>query len=165
MSLPEKFRLVVGALPEGGRLPESDAYPFGTLRPVREGYIERNGVKSWYAVWGDSGPWIAFAPIFQIAQSQILKAAVPYLAQHFRVVTMDGRGNGRSDRPRGQEAYSFEQYYQDFVAVLDAAGADRLAVVGISATPDRFNQLIVGTGRANRPVDVDGTDSSSMGHV
>jgi len=157
--LPESFGKVVGELPEGGRLPESDALPFGTLRPVREGYVERNGVKSWYAVWGESGPWIAFAPIFQITHSQMLKATVPYLAQHFRVVTMDGRGNGRSDRPRGQEAYSFEEYYQDFVAVLDAAGADRLAVVGISATtmtalrlaaehPERVSHVIVAGGFA-----------------
>jgi pimeloyl-ACP methyl ester carboxylesterase len=74
---------------------------------------------------GQPGPWLAFAPIFQITHSQILKAVVPYLACHFRVITMDGRGNGRSDRPRGQAAYSFEADYRDFVAVLDAVGADR----------------------------------------
>ena len=159
MKLPESFGRVVGALPEGGRLPPAYEGPFGTLQPAREGYVERNGVKSWYAVWGEKGPWIAFAPIFQITHSQMLKATVPYLAQHFRVVTMDGRGNGRSDRPRGQEAYTFEEYYQDFVAVLDAAGADRLAVVGISATtmtalrlaaeqPERVSHVIVAGGFA-----------------
>jgi pimeloyl-ACP methyl ester carboxylesterase/predicted glycosyltransferase len=162
--IPESFRKVVGALPQAGRLPASEHYPFETMRPVRDGYVERDGVKSWYAVWGESGPWIAFAPIFQIAHSQILKATVPYLARHFRVVTMDGRGNGRSDRPRGQEAYAFEEYYQDFVAVLDAAGADRLAVVGISATamtalrlaaehPERVSHVIVAGGYAEARID------------
>ena len=63
-----------------------------------------------------------FAQPFQIVHSQLLKATVPYLSQHFRVLTMDGRGNGRSDRPRGQEAYSFDHFHADFVAVLDAAG-------------------------------------------
>jgi type III restriction enzyme len=38
-------------------------------------------------------------------------------------------------------------------------------VVGISATPERFNQLIVGTGRMNRPVDVDVADVRASGLI
>lgn len=38
-------------------------------------------------------------------------------------------------------------------------------VVGISATPERFNQLIVGTGRMNRPVDVDNDDVRKSGLI
>ena len=38
-------------------------------------------------------------------------------------------------------------------------------VVGISATPERFNQLIVGTGRMNRPVDVDVGDVRISGLI
>ncbi|MEO8179775.1 MAG: alpha/beta fold hydrolase [Deltaproteobacteria bacterium] len=77
-------------------------------------------MKSWYAVWGESGPWLAFAPIFQIVNAQVLKATVPYLSQRFRVVSMDGRGNGRSDRPARKEEYNSDAHYQDLVAVLDA---------------------------------------------
>ena len=106
---PGSFEKIVGELPEPGRLPSTEGYPFETVRPAREGYVERDGVKSWYAVWGEQGPWIAFAPVFQITHVQLLKATVPYLSQHFRVITMDGRGNGRSDRPAGQEAYTFEE--------------------------------------------------------
>jgi pimeloyl-ACP methyl ester carboxylesterase/predicted glycosyltransferase len=156
---PGSFEKIVGELPQPGRPPATEGYPFETVRPVRDGYVERDGVKSWYAVWGEAGPWIAFAPIFQITHTQMLKATVPYLSRHFRVVTMDGRGNGRSDRPQGQEAYSFEHYYRDFLAVLDAAGADRVAVVGISATtmtalrlaaehPERVSHVIVAGGYA-----------------
>ena len=36
----------------------------------------------------------------------------------------------------GQAAYSFDHFYRDFVAVLDAVGADRVALVGISADGD-----------------------------
>jgi pimeloyl-ACP methyl ester carboxylesterase/predicted glycosyltransferase len=165
-SLPERLRKVVGVLPEGGRLPAADGHLFETVRAARDGYVERNGVKSWYAVWGESGPWIAFAPIFQIAHSQLLKATVPYLSRHFRVVTMDGRGNGRSDRPRGQDKYSFDDYYLDFVAVLDAVGVDRLAVIGLSATamtalrlagerPERVSHVIVAGGYADARIDDD----------
>jgi pimeloyl-ACP methyl ester carboxylesterase/predicted glycosyltransferase len=161
---PGSFEKIVGELPQPGRLPSVEGYPFETVRPVRDGHVERDGVKSWYAVWGESGPWIAFAPIFQITHMQMLKATVPYLSRHFRVVTMDGRGNGRSDRPQGQEAYSFDHYYQDFLTVLDAAGADRVAVVGISATtmtalrvaaehPERVSHVIVAGGYAEARLD------------
>jgi pimeloyl-ACP methyl ester carboxylesterase/predicted glycosyltransferase len=164
MKRPESFDRVVGALPEGGGLPHGQEFPFGTLRPVRDGFVERNGVKSWYAVYGEKGPWIAFGPIFQITHSQMLKTTVPYLAEHFRVFTMDLRGNGRSDRPRGQDHYTFDEYYADFAAALDAAGVERAALVGISATtmtvlrfaaehPERASHVIVVGGYADARID------------
>jgi pimeloyl-ACP methyl ester carboxylesterase/predicted glycosyltransferase len=132
-ALPERFRRMAGPLPAPGGLDPDASYPFDTLSPTREGTIDRDGVKLWYAVWGDSGPWLAFAPPFQIVHTGLLKATVPWLSQHFRVLTMDGRGNGRSDRPQGQQHYSFDLYHGDFIAALDAAGVDRTALVGISA--------------------------------
>ncbi|VTU20246.1 alpha/beta hydrolase [Variovorax sp. RA8] len=131
--LPQRLARIAGPLPEAGTVPDAVSSPYETVQPVQEGFIEREGVRVWYATWGESGPWIAFAPPFQIVHSQMLKGTVPYLSRHFRVITMDGRGNGRSDRPAGQEAYSFDHFYGDFVAVLDAVGAERVALVGISA--------------------------------
>ena len=162
--IPDSFRLVVGELPQPGQLGVPDGQLFETVHPAHEGYVERNGVRSWYAVWGNSGPWIAFAPIFQIVHSQVLKATVPYLSRHFRVITMDGRGNGRSDRPTDPGAYTFDDYFGDFVAVLDAAGADRVAVIGISATamtalrlaaeqPERVTHIVVAGGFAEMRLD------------
>ena len=131
--LPERFHRIAGPLPEPGSVPDADASPYDTVQPAQQGFVDRAGVKIWYAVWGDAGPWIAFAPSFQVVHSEMLKGTVPYLSQHFRVITTDGRGNGRSDRPTGQAAYSFDQFHADFVAVLDAVGAERTALVGISA--------------------------------
>ncbi len=132
-SLPARFERIAGPLPEPGAVPDAGTSPYATVAPAQEGFIDRDGVKIWYAVWGDSGPWIAFAPPLQIVHSQMLKGTVPYLSRHFRVITTDGRGNGRSDRPLGQDAYSFDHFHADFVAVLDALGVDRVALVGISA--------------------------------
>jgi pimeloyl-ACP methyl ester carboxylesterase/predicted glycosyltransferase len=161
---PKQVRDIAGELPEGGHLPASDAYPYETVRPVRHGIVEREGVKIWYAVWGDSGPWLAFPPTYQIAHSQLLKATVPYLCRHFRVVTMDGRGNGRSDRPEQSEAYCFDEYYADLVAVLDAVPVTRVALVAISAAtltalrfaaeqPERVTHLVVAGGFAESRLD------------
>ena len=163
---PDSFRTVVGELPAPGRLPDAAHYPFDTVSPVREGFVERDGVRLWHAVWGESGPWIAFAPAFQIVHTQMLKATVPYLSQHFRVITMDSRGNGRSDRPQHKDAYSFEHFYADFVAVMDAVGVERSAVIGISAgaltalrfaaeQPQRVTHLVTAGGFAESMVSDD----------
>ncbi len=163
--LPDSFRKIVGDLPQKpGELPTTEGYPYETIRPVRDGFVERDEVKSYYAVFGEAGPWIAFAPVFQLAHMQIFKGTVPYLAQHFQVLTMDLRGNGRSDRPLGQQHYSFDQYYADFVAVLDQLEIRKLAVIGASATamtairlaatqPERVTHLIVSGGYAESRLD------------
>lgn len=130
--LPQRLRLQVGALPPAGTLP--DPYPYETVEPHRDGCVERAGVRTWYAQYGASGPWLVFSPIYQIANSYMLRGVVPWLSQHFRVLVMDLRGNGRSDRPTRPEDYSFDHYYADLLAVLDAAQADKVAIVGISAT-------------------------------
>ncbi len=149
------YRRVVGELQQPGEVPAAHRQPYETITPAREGFIERNGVKTWYAIWGAHGPWIAFAPVFQITHSQILKTTVPYLSRHFRVITTDLRGNGRSDRPTGAAHYCFDEYYADFVAVLDAtAGADPVACTALSVTamtairlaaeqPQRLSHLII----------------------
>ncbi len=162
---PEVFRTTVGDLPKPGEVPQAHWQPYETITAAREGFVDRNGVKTWYAVWGTHGPWIAFAPIFQITHSQILKTTVPYLSRHFRVITTDLRGNGRSDRPEHGHHYTFDEYYADFVAVLDAtAGADRVACIAISVTtmtairlaaeqPHRVSHLIVVGGFADFRID------------
>ncbi len=44
-------------------------------------------------------------PPWSIVHSRFWKLQVPYLARHFRVITFDGRGNGRSDRPDSAADY------------------------------------------------------------
>ena len=155
----ERLAIAAGPLPALGTL--NEPYPFETVVPEREGYVERDGVRTWYAHYGASGPWLAFAPVFQIGNTNLHKGVVPYLAQHFRVVVTDLRGNGRSDRSATPEAYTFDHYFADFVAVLDALQVDRAAIVGISATamvalrlaaeqPARVSHLVIAGGYAAR---------------
>jgi pimeloyl-ACP methyl ester carboxylesterase/predicted glycosyltransferase len=100
--------------------------------PDTEGFIERGGVKVGYEVFGAGEPAILLLTSWAIVHARQWKAQVPYLARHFRVITVEGRGNGRADRPGTAEAYGDREYVDDAIAVLDATGVDRAVVVGLS---------------------------------
>jgi pimeloyl-ACP methyl ester carboxylesterase/predicted glycosyltransferase len=100
--------------------------------PDTEGLIERDGVKVGYEVFGAGEPAILLLTSWAIVHARQWKAQVPYLARHFQVITVEGRGNGRADRPGTAEAYRDREYVDDAIAVLDATGVDRAVVVGLS---------------------------------
>ncbi|HTW04177.1 MAG TPA: alpha/beta fold hydrolase [Streptosporangiaceae bacterium] len=102
--------------------------------PNAEGFVDRGGVKVGYEVFGEGEPAVVFAPINPIVHSRGWKAQVPYLARRFKVITIDPRGNGRSDRPEAAEAYAQTEFVADTVAVMDACDVDRAVVVGISSS-------------------------------
>jgi pimeloyl-ACP methyl ester carboxylesterase len=100
--------------------------------PDREGYIERAGVRVFYEVYGSGEPTVLLLPTWSLIHSRHWKLQIPYLARHCRVVTFDGRGNGRSDRPVGAEAYAIREFALDALAVLDATETERAVLVGVS---------------------------------
>ncbi|MCX6465539.1 MAG: alpha/beta fold hydrolase [Pseudonocardiales bacterium] len=100
--------------------------------PDVEDHVVRDGVRIGYEVYGPPGPTLLLPTSMPLVHARQWKAQVPYLARHFRVVVVDHRGNGRSDRPPGPAAYGAEQDLADLVAVLDATGTDRAVVVGLS---------------------------------
>ena len=102
--------------------------------PDAEGFVDRGGVKIGYEVFGEGEPAVVFAPVNPIVHSHAWKAQVPYLARRFRVITIDPRGNGRSDRPRSAAAYAQTEFVADTVAVMDACEVECAVVVGISSS-------------------------------
>jgi pimeloyl-ACP methyl ester carboxylesterase len=100
--------------------------------PDTEGYVDRDGVKLHYEVFGDGRPTLLLLPTWTIIHARFWKAQVPYLARHYRVVTYDGPGNGRSDRPLHAGPYRCEQQALAAAAVLDATGTDQAVVVSLS---------------------------------
>jgi pimeloyl-ACP methyl ester carboxylesterase len=101
-------------------------------QPSRDGYVERDGVKVFYEVFGDGDPTVMLLPTWSIIHSRHWKLQVPDLARRHRVVTFDGRGNGRSDRPAGAEAYRPAEFTADALAVMDATGTGRAVLVALS---------------------------------
>ncbi|HEY3249156.1 MAG TPA: alpha/beta hydrolase [bacterium] len=101
--------------------------------PDTEGYIERGGVRVFYEAFGDGSPTVMFLPAWAIVHSRAWKAQIPFFARHYRVVTFDPRGNGRSDRPPDAAAYSSRESMQDALAVMDVTDTDRAVLIGFSA--------------------------------
>jgi pimeloyl-ACP methyl ester carboxylesterase/predicted glycosyltransferase len=101
--------------------------------PDQDGYVERDGVRIFYEVYGTGEPTVLLLPTWSIIHSRHWKAQIPYLARHARVITFDGRGNGRTDRPGAVSAYAEREFAADALAVLDATGTDRAVLVGLSA--------------------------------
>jgi 3-oxoadipate enol-lactonase/4-carboxymuconolactone decarboxylase len=77
--------------------------------------------------------------------------ALPYLLPNFFLIRMDARGHGASDAPAGD--YTLELLAADALAVLDEAGAGKVAICGVSlggmigmalalAAPARVSALI-----------------------
>ncbi len=105
--------------------------------PDVEGFVERDGVRVAYEVYGQGEPTILFVPTWHIVHSRLWKAQIPYFARHGRVVTFDPRGNGKSDRPAEPEAYDEREMAADIVAVMDATGTDRASLVTLSLGAQR----------------------------
>jgi pimeloyl-ACP methyl ester carboxylesterase/predicted glycosyltransferase len=105
--------------------------------PDGTGYVERDGVKVYYEVYGSGAPTVLLLPTWSLIHSRHWKMQIPYLARHCRVLTFDGRGNGRSDRPGEREAYDEREFAADALAVMDATGTDRAVIVGFSMGAQR----------------------------
>jgi pimeloyl-ACP methyl ester carboxylesterase len=105
--------------------------------PDAEGYVERDGIRVFYEVYGEGEPAIFMLPTWSIIHSRCWKGQIPYLARHFRVLCCDPRGNGRSDRPRRPDAYLEEEFAADALAVMDATGTERAILVSVSRGAER----------------------------
>ena len=119
--------------------------------PDEEGFIEREGVRVFWERYGEGEPAILLLPTWSIIHSRCWKMQAPYLARHFRVITFDPRGNGRSDRPEEPQAYAEVEFAADALDVLDATGTERAVIVSFSMGAQRGLLLA-----ANHPERVEG---------
>ena len=120
-----KSPVAAPASPTGTRGRRAGASRRAPATPTSEGYVERDGVRIFWERYGDGEPTVLLLPTWSIVHSRFWKPQIPYLARHCRVITFDGRGNGRSDRPAGAEAYSTDEFAADALAVMDATGTER----------------------------------------
>jgi pimeloyl-ACP methyl ester carboxylesterase/predicted glycosyltransferase len=103
--------------------------------PDSSGYVKRDGVRLYYEVYGSGEPTVFLLPTWSIIHSRHWKMQIPYLASHCRVLTFDGRGNGRSDRPAA--GYDEREFAADALAVMNATATERAVLVSLSLGAQR----------------------------
>ncbi|HEY2766683.1 MAG TPA: alpha/beta fold hydrolase [Solirubrobacteraceae bacterium] len=100
--------------------------------PDSEGFVERDGQHIFYEVYGEGEETIFLLPTWSLIHSRHWKMQIPYLARHFRVLVMDGLGNGRSERCRDRKRYAAAEFARDCLAVMDATGTERAVMASLS---------------------------------
>jgi pimeloyl-ACP methyl ester carboxylesterase len=102
------------------------------IEAKNSGSISRAGVRVHYEEFGSGTRCVLLLPTWSIVHSDIWRHQVPHLAQHYRVLTFDGRGNGLSDRPMDPDAYSEREFAADALAIMDALDVKEAAIVSNS---------------------------------
>lgn len=119
-----------------------------------------DGTRIYYEVQGRGSPLVLF---HGTATSSALWRELGYveaLADR-RLILIDGRGHGRSDKPREESAYRLDLFVADVLAVLGHCGIERTDFFGYSLggrlgfalaaeASHRLNALVIGGG-SHRP--------------
>jgi pimeloyl-ACP methyl ester carboxylesterase len=102
--------------------------------------------------YGSGDRAILFVPTWNLVDSRVVGHQVAAFSPHATVLTYDPRGAGASERPA--RGYTFAAHAADVVAVMDACGLERAAVVTASrglnaavlvaaAHPERVERIAV----------------------
>lgn len=117
---------------------------------MTEQYAEVNGVKLCYEIFGEG------YPLFLIhgfgAKKEEWIAQVPDLSKQFKVVRLDNRGAGKSDRPDSE--YTMEVFADDIKGLMEHLGIEKVNIIGwslggmivqnfILKYPERVNKMIL----------------------
>jgi pimeloyl-ACP methyl ester carboxylesterase len=117
----------VETVPTGfGSVSEAPNLPAGFTETFTSRYVDAGGLRQ-HVVIGGQGP--ALLLIHGWPENWYAwRLVMPTLAEHFTVVAVDQRGIGLTEKPAG--GYDAGTLANDLVALMDALGHDRFAVVG-----------------------------------
>jgi pimeloyl-ACP methyl ester carboxylesterase len=113
-------------------------------------------------------------PIDLVRRAPIVRA-LQELPDEFRLIFIDHRGHGRSDKPHDPAAYAMPVRVDDVLAVLDELGIERAHFLGISwggrlcfglgeHAPERVRSLVI-FGQQPYAIDPDGPLTRAVGEA
>ncbi|OGO58712.1 MAG: hypothetical protein A2Z32_13490 [Chloroflexi bacterium RBG_16_69_14] len=116
-----------------------------------------------------------FLDPLELVQNAPIARALQALPEEFRLIYVDHRGHGRSDKPHDASAYAMPLRVADVVAVLDKLGIERAHFIGISwggrltfgigeHAPERTRSLVI-VGQQPYAIDPDGPLARVVGEA
>jgi pimeloyl-ACP methyl ester carboxylesterase len=100
-------------------------------KPVRDDFIEANGLRFHYVQWGERGTGTPVVCIHGLtANAWCFQSIADIMAGDHPVFAYDLRGRGDSDKP--EHGYSVPLHTADLIGIIDALGLDRPVLVGHS---------------------------------
>ncbi len=117
---------------------------------MTEQYAVVNGVKLCYEVFGEGYPLFLIHGFGAKKESWI--AQIPDLSKHFKVIRLDNRGAGKSERPDAE--YTMGVFADDIKGLMEHLGIEKANIAGWSLGgmivqnfvlkyPERVNKLIL----------------------
>lgn len=118
-------------------------------------FLIRNGVRLHYQVTGVGPPLVLHHGFAGSLSAWRHFGFTQLLQSHYRLILLDARGHGLSDKPHDAGAYSLSERVDDVLAVLDALQIERAHFFGYSMggwvayglaqqAPHRLKSLIIG---------------------
>ncbi|HEY3475632.1 MAG TPA: alpha/beta fold hydrolase [Anaerolineales bacterium] len=90
--------------------------------------VTANGIELYYEIHGEGKPLVLISGLgYTLWQWHRM---VPFLKEHFQVITFDNRGVGQSDKPAGP--YTAQMLAADTAGLLDALGIEKAIIAGHS---------------------------------
>ena len=118
-------------------------------------YANNEGIRIYYEVEGEGPPLVLVYGIMVSVDLWRHCGFVELLRNDYRLILIDSRGHGASDKPHNPEAYALPLLAADVVAVLDDLGISKAHYLGYSLggyigygiakyAPERLHSVIVG---------------------
>ncbi|MBN1473553.1 MAG: alpha/beta fold hydrolase [Syntrophaceae bacterium] len=95
-------------------------------------FVENNGVKIYFEARGQGHPIVLLHGFTGNLQQWKLAGYSSRLEKSYRVILIDQRGHGQSDKPHDAGAYSLNKRMEDVISVLDHLDIKKVILFGYS---------------------------------
>ncbi|MCW8960468.1 MAG: alpha/beta fold hydrolase, partial [Ignavibacteriaceae bacterium] len=98
---------------------------------IQQGFVDANGVMIYYEEFGNGEPLMIVHGGPGASHDYFLPYLLP-LARHYRLIFIDERGSGKSERLEDVKLYTVENMVEDVEAVRKALGIGKMNLLGHS---------------------------------
>jgi pimeloyl-ACP methyl ester carboxylesterase len=144
-------------------------------------FVENHGVKIYFEQHGQGHPIVFLHGFTGNLQIWKLAGYSSGLESSYRVILIDQRGHGQSDKPHDAGAYDLDKRLEDVIVVLDHLGVKKVSLFGYSMGgwiafalaayfPERVTSLVIGGAHPFQDsfddfTGVDGSDPDAFIHA